>query len=55
MIGTFLGVSLVIPALVRPLSLLFSPVLRLLFGVEGRMAAANATANRTRTALTLRR
>ena len=51
-IGTFLGVSLIIPALVRPLSLLFSPVLRLLFGVEGRMAAANATRNRTRTALT---
>ena len=51
-IGTFLGVSLIIPALVKPLSLLFSPVLRLLFGVEGRMAAANATRNRARTALT---
>ncbi len=51
-IGTFLGVSLVIPALVRPLARLFSPVLRLLFGVEGRMAAANATRNRARTALT---
>lgn len=51
-IGTFLGVSLIIPALVRPLSSLFSPLLRLLFGVEGRMAAANATRNRTRTALT---
>ncbi|CAN5853489.1 FtsX-like permease family protein [soil metagenome] len=51
-IGTFLGVSLIIPALVKPLSLLFSPVLRLLFGVEGRMAASNATRNRTRTALT---
>ncbi len=51
-IGTFLGVSLIIPVLVRPLSLLFSPILRLLFGVEGRMAAANATRNRTRTALT---
>ena len=45
-IGAFLGVSLVIPALVRPLAALFSPVLRLLFGVEGRMAAANATRNR---------
>src|SRR4029453_17160804 len=51
-IGAFLGVSLVIPALVRPLAALFSPVLRLLFGVEGRMAAANATRNRGRTALT---
>ncbi|MGF1473728.1 MAG: ABC transporter permease [Rubrobacteraceae bacterium] len=51
-IGTFLGVSLVIPTLVRPLALVFSPALRLLFGVEGRMAAANATRNRTRTALT---
>ena len=51
-IGTFLGVSLIIPVLVRPLSSLFSPVLRLLFGIEGRMAAANATRNRTRTALT---
>ena len=51
-IGSFLGVSLVIPALVRPLAVLFSPVLRLLFGVEGRMAAANATRNRGRTALT---
>lgn len=51
-IGTFLGVSLVIPALVRPLAALFSPVLRLLFGVEGRIAAANATRNKARTALT---
>ncbi|MDP8939725.1 MAG: ABC transporter permease, partial [Actinomycetota bacterium] len=51
-IGTFLGVSLVIPVLVGPLSKLFSPVLRLLFGIEGRMAAANATRNHTRTALT---
>jgi putative ABC transport system permease protein len=51
-IGAFLGVSLVTPALVRPLAALFSPVLRLLFGVEGRMAAANATRNRGRTALT---
>jgi putative ABC transport system permease protein len=51
-IGAFLGVSLVIPVLVRPLAALFSPVLRLLFGVEGRMAAANATRNRGRTALT---
>nr|MBA2441072.1 ABC transporter permease [Rubrobacter sp.] len=51
-LATFLGVSLVIPALVRPLAALFSPVLRLLFGVEGRMAAANATRNRGRTALT---
>jgi putative ABC transport system permease protein len=51
-IGAFLGVSLVIPALVRPLAALFSPILRLLFGVEGRMAAANATRNRGRTALT---
>jgi putative ABC transport system permease protein len=51
-IGAFLGVSLVIPALVGPLAALFSPVLRLLFGVEGRMAAANATRNRGRTALT---
>jgi putative ABC transport system permease protein len=48
----FLGVSLLIPVLVRPLAALFSPVLRLLFGVEGRMAAANATRNRGRTALT---
>jgi len=51
-IGAFLGVSLVIPTLVRPLAALLSPVLRLLFGVEGRMAAANATRNRGRTALT---
>ncbi|MDQ5817306.1 MAG: ABC transporter permease [Actinomycetota bacterium] len=51
-IGAFLGVSLVIPVLVRPLAVLFSPLLRLLFGVEGRMAAANATRNRGRTALT---
>jgi putative ABC transport system permease protein len=51
-IGAFLGVSLVIPVLVRPLAALFSPVLRLLFGVEGRMAALNATRNRGRTALT---
>jgi putative ABC transport system permease protein len=51
-IGAFLGVSLVIPALVRPLAALFSPILRLLFGVEGKMAAANATRNRGRTALT---
>ena len=41
----FLGVSLLIPVLVRPLAALFSPVLRLLFGVEGRMAAQNATRN----------
>jgi putative ABC transport system permease protein len=51
-VGTFLGVSLVIPALVTPLSKLFSPVLRLLFGVEGQIAAANATRNKARTALT---
>jgi putative ABC transport system permease protein len=51
-VGAFLGVSLVIPALVRPLAALLSPVLQLLFGVEGRMAAANATRNRGRTALT---
>ncbi len=51
-VGTFLGVSLIIPALVRPLSALFSPFLRLLFGVEGKMAATNATRNRGRTALT---
>jgi putative ABC transport system permease protein len=51
-IGAFLGVSIMIPALVRPLAALFSPFLRLLFGVEGRMAAANATRNRGRTALT---
>ena len=51
-IAAFLGVSLVIPILVRPLAALFSPALRLLFGVEGRMAAANATRNRGRTALT---
>lgn len=49
---TFLGFSLVVPALVRPLAALLSPPLRLLFGVEGRMAAANATRNRGRTALT---
>ena len=51
-VGTFLGVSLVIPALIRPLAALFSPGLRLFFGVEGKMAAANATRNRGRTALT---
>jgi putative ABC transport system permease protein len=51
-VGAFLGVSLVIPVLVRPLAALFSPILHLLFGVEGRMAAANATRNRGRTALT---
>ncbi len=51
-IATFLGISLVIPVFVRPLAALFSPMLRLLFGVEGRMAAANATRNRARTALT---
>jgi len=51
-IGTFLGVSLIIPVLVRPLAAVFSPALRLLFGIEGRMAAANATRNRGRTALT---
>jgi putative ABC transport system permease protein len=51
-IAAFLGISLVIPVLIRPLAALFSPVLRLLFGVEGRMAAANATRNRGRTALT---
>jgi putative ABC transport system permease protein len=51
-IAAFLGITLVIPVLVRPLAGLFSPVLRLLFGVEGRMAAANATRNRGRTALT---
>jgi putative ABC transport system permease protein len=51
-IGAFLGVSLVIPVLVRPLAALFSPILWLLFAVEGRMAAANATRNRGRTALT---
>ena len=51
-IGTFLGVSLIIPALVTPLSRLFSPVLRLLFGVEGQIASANATRNKARTALT---
>jgi putative ABC transport system permease protein len=47
-VAAFLGVSLLIPVLVRPLAALFSPVLRLLFGVEGRMAAANATRNRGR-------
>ena len=51
-IAAFLGISLVIPVLVTPFAALFSPVLRLLFGVEGRMAAANATRNRGRTALT---
>ena len=51
-IGAFVGVSLIIPVLVRPLAALFSPILRLLFGLEGRMAAANATRNRGRTALT---
>jgi putative ABC transport system permease protein len=51
-IAAFLGISLIIPVLVRPLAALFSPVLWLLFGVEGRMAAANATRNRSRTALT---
>jgi putative ABC transport system permease protein len=51
-VGTFLGVSLLIPALVTPLATLFAPILGLFFGVEGRMAAANATRNRNRTALT---
>ena len=51
-IAAFLGISLIIPVLVRPLAALFSPALGLLFGVEGRMAAANATRNRGRTALT---
>ncbi|ABG03814.1 protein of unknown function DUF214 [Rubrobacter xylanophilus DSM 9941] len=51
-LGAFLGVSMVVPALVRPLAGLLSPGLRLLFGVEGRMAAANAARNRVRTALT---
>ena len=51
-IATFLGVSFIIPALVRPLAAAFSPVLRLFSGVEGQMAAANATRNRGRTALT---
>ena len=51
-IAAFMGVSLIIPVLVRPLAALFSPVLGLFFGVEGRMAAANATRNRARTALT---
>jgi len=51
-IAAFLGISLVTPVLVRPLAALFSPVLGLLFGVEGRMAAANATRNKARTALT---
>jgi putative ABC transport system permease protein len=51
-IAAFLGISLIVPVLVRPLAGLFSPVLGLLFGVEGRMAAANATRNRGRTALT---
>jgi putative ABC transport system permease protein len=51
-IAAFLGISLVVPVLVRPLAALLSPALRLLFGVEGRMAAANATRNRVRTALT---
>ena len=51
-VAAFLGVSLMIPVLVGPLAALFSPVLQLLFGVEGRMAAANATRNQGRTALT---
>jgi putative ABC transport system permease protein len=51
-ICTFFGVSLAVPHLVSPLAALFSPVLRSLFGIEGRMAAANATRNRGRTALT---
>ena len=51
-IAAFLGVSLLIPVLVRPLAVIFSPALQLLFGVEGRMAAGNATRNRSRTALT---
>ena len=51
-IAAFLGISLIIPVLVEPLAALFSPALRLLFGVEGRMAAANATRNKGRTALT---
>jgi putative ABC transport system permease protein len=51
-IAAFLGITLVVPVLVRPLAALFSFALRLLFGVEGRMAAANATRNKGRTALT---
>lgn len=51
-IAAFLGVSLIVPVLVRPLAALFSPALALFFGVEGKMAAANATRNRARTALT---
>ena len=51
-VGTFLGISLLIPSLVGPLAAIFAPILGLFFGVEGRMAAANATRNRNRTALT---
>lgn len=51
-VATFLGVSFIIPSLIRPLAAAITPILRLLFGVEGRMAAANATRNRGRTALT---
>jgi putative ABC transport system permease protein len=51
-VGTFFGISLVIPSLVRPLTALFAPVLRLFFGVEGKMALANTLRNRGRTALT---
>jgi putative ABC transport system permease protein len=51
-VATFLGVSFAIPALVQPLAAAVSPVLRLFSGVEVQMAAANATRNRGRTALT---
>lgn len=51
-IAIFLGISLLVPTLVRPMAAGFSPLLRLLFGVEGRMASANATRNPGRTALT---
>lgn len=51
-VGTFLGVTLLTPALVKPLAAALSPVLSFLFGIEGKMAAANAARNPGRTALT---
>lgn len=51
-VAMFLGVALIVPALTRPLTTLLSAPLRLLLGVEGQMAAANAVRNRSRTALT---
>lgn len=51
-IATFLGVSLIVPLLIQPLAAVFTPALRAFLGIEGKMAALNATRNRGRTALT---